>query len=80
MLGSITHYPEKPNPLSSLRAGIPENIEELVKPSPDPLSLVHDRGFQRYGTAKLANVIFAEDLNRRLQKVQGKSSSKCLIG
>ena len=80
MLGSITHYPEKPNPLSSLRAGIPENTEDLVKPSPDLLSLVHDRGFQRYGTAKLANVIFAEDLNKRLQMVQWKSSLKCLIG
>ncbi|KAL6237475.1 hypothetical protein BDW75DRAFT_238262 [Aspergillus navahoensis] len=68
MLGSVTHYPEKPNPLSSLRPEIPEDIEELVKPGPDPPHLVHDRGFQRYGTAKLANVIFMEDLNQRLRK------------
>ncbi|KAL4999459.1 hypothetical protein BDV10DRAFT_164895 [Aspergillus recurvatus] len=68
MLGSNTHYPERPNPLSSLRPGIPEDIEELAKPPPDPAHLVHDRGLQRYGTAKLANVIFMEDLNRRLQK------------
>ncbi|KAL4899904.1 hypothetical protein BDW74DRAFT_188786 [Aspergillus multicolor] len=67
MLGSTTHYPERPNPLSSLRPDIPEDIEELVKPKPDPTHLIHDRGFQRYGTAKLANVIFMEDLNRRLQ-------------
>ncbi|KAJ5118934.1 hypothetical protein N7448_010640 [Penicillium atrosanguineum] len=67
MLGSITHYPEKPNPLSSLRPGLPENIEDLIKPAPDALSLVHDRGYQRYGTAKLANVIFAEDLNERFR-------------
>lgn len=80
MLGSITHYPEKPNPLFSLRAGIPDNIEDLVKPSPDPPSLVHDMGWKRYSTAKLANVLFAEDLNKRLQKVQRKSSLKCLIG
>ncbi|KIA76020.1 hypothetical protein HK57_00637 [Aspergillus ustus] len=68
MLGSIVHYPEKRNPLSSLAPEIPENIEQLLKPGPDPAGLVHDRGFQRYGTSKLANVIFAEDLNNRLQQ------------
>ena len=68
-LGSITHYPEKPNPLSSLRPQIPDDIKELVKPGPDPPGLAHDRGFQRYGTAKLANVILANDLNRRFQAV-----------
>ncbi|KAL4794083.1 hypothetical protein BDV19DRAFT_390593 [Aspergillus venezuelensis] len=68
MLGSTAHYPERPNPLSSLTPVIPDNIEELVKPTSDPKDLIHDRGFQRYGTAKLANVIFAEDLNNRLQK------------
>ncbi|KAL4805149.1 hypothetical protein BDV18DRAFT_161547 [Aspergillus unguis] len=70
MLGSATHYPEKKNPLSSLRPGIPDakNIEELVHPTPDPEGLAHDRGFQRYGTSKLANVIFAEDLNGRLKQ------------
>jgi NAD(P)-dependent dehydrogenase (short-subunit alcohol dehydrogenase family) len=68
ILGSITHYPEKSNPVSSLGPCFPENLEELVKPTPDPLSLVHDRGFQRYGTAKLANVTFALDLNERLKR------------
>ncbi|KAF3394302.1 WW domain-containing oxidoreductase [Penicillium rolfsii] len=68
MLGSITHYPDKPNPVSSLGPCFPENLEELVKPTPDPRSLVHDRGFQRYGTAKLANVTFALDLNERLKR------------
>ncbi|KAJ5092542.1 short chain dehydrogenase/reductase SDR [Penicillium alfredii] len=68
MLGSITHYPEKSNPVSSLGPCFPENLEELVKPTPDPQSLVHDRGFQRYGTAKLANVTLALDLNERLKK------------
>lgn len=71
MLGSVTHYPEKPNPLSSLKPEIPNNWEDLVKPGPDPQGLAHDRGFQRYGTAKLANVILANDLNRRLQAVCG---------
>jgi NAD(P)-dependent dehydrogenase (short-subunit alcohol dehydrogenase family) len=69
MLGSITHYPDKPNPLSSLGPCFPENLEELVKPTPDPQSLIHDRGFQRYATAKLANVTFALDLNERLKNV-----------
>ncbi|KAL4926200.1 uncharacterized protein BDV17DRAFT_270259 [Aspergillus undulatus] len=68
MLGSTAHYPERPNPLSSLVPFIPEDFEEFIKPNPDPMDLVHDRGFQRYGMAKLANVLFAEDLNDRLQK------------
>ncbi|KAL2866071.1 uncharacterized protein BJX67DRAFT_388767 [Aspergillus lucknowensis] len=68
MLGSVTHYAERPNPLSSLTAQIPDKIEELVKPKPDPPKLVHDRGFQRYASAKLANVLFMGDLNRRLQE------------
>ncbi|KAJ5679757.1 hypothetical protein N7462_008001 [Penicillium macrosclerotiorum] len=68
MLGSITHYPDKPNPLSSLGPCFPDDFEELVKPTLDPTNLVHDRGFQRYATAKLANVTFANDLNKRLQK------------
>ncbi|KAL2127455.1 hypothetical protein VTI74DRAFT_10700 [Chaetomium olivicolor] len=42
-------------------------MDELVHPRPDPPGQVHDRGFQRYGTAKLANVVFTHDLNRRLQ-------------
>ncbi|KAJ6109416.1 hypothetical protein N7486_001651 [Penicillium sp. IBT 16267x] len=70
MLGSITHYTEKPNPIYSLRTCVPHDIEELVKPGPDLPSLVYDRGFQRYGMAKLANVTFANDLNRRLKKVK----------
>ncbi|KAL3486464.1 hypothetical protein BJX62DRAFT_228743 [Aspergillus germanicus] len=68
MLGSVVHYPEKRNPLSSLVARIPDNMEELLTPGPDPAGQVHDRGFQRYGSSKLANVIFAEDLNIRLQQ------------
>ncbi|RAH53641.1 short chain dehydrogenase/reductase SDR [Aspergillus piperis CBS 112811] len=68
LLGSVTHYPEKPNPLCSLRPGFPKNMDDLVRPPPDPANLVHDKGFQRYGTAKLANVTLAMDLNRRLKE------------
>lgn len=69
MLGSMTHY-DIPNPVSSLVASFPENLEELVKPVQDPPNLIHDRGFQRYSNAKLANVVFAYDLNKRLQRVR----------
>ncbi|KAJ5762832.1 hypothetical protein N7533_001513 [Penicillium manginii] len=68
MLGSVTHYPDKPNPLSSLGPCFPVDFEELVMPTLDPMKLVHDRGFQRYATAKLANVAFSSDLNKRLQQ------------
>ncbi|KAI1616958.1 short chain dehydrogenase/reductase SDR [Exophiala viscosa] len=67
MLGSITHYPEKPNPLSAFGPEFPADIEHLVKPPPDRAGEVHDRGFQRYGTAKLSNVTFMHDLNKRLE-------------
>jgi NAD(P)-dependent dehydrogenase (short-subunit alcohol dehydrogenase family) len=69
MLGSTTHYPEKQNPLSKLQAGFPSDMEQLVRPSPDQPGQEHDRGFQRYGTAKLSNVVFMHDLNRRLEAV-----------
>ncbi|PYI20184.1 short chain dehydrogenase/reductase SDR [Aspergillus violaceofuscus CBS 115571] len=74
MLGSITHYPEKSNPLCSLRPRFPADMEELLRPGPDPPALVHDRGFQRYATAKLANVTLANDLNRRLKRDDRLSS------
>ncbi|KAK4233076.1 hypothetical protein C8A03DRAFT_39242 [Achaetomium macrosporum] len=68
MLGSAAHYPEKENPLAKLRAGFPADMEQLVRPPPDEPGNEHDRGFQRYGTAKLANVVFMQDLNKRLQR------------
>jgi NAD(P)-dependent dehydrogenase (short-subunit alcohol dehydrogenase family) len=68
-IGSATHYPEKANPLSSLRPEYPKRMDDLVRPPPDQPSLVHDRGFQRYGTAKLANVTLVNDLNKRLAAV-----------
>ncbi|SPN99159.1 related to dehydrogenase/reductase [Cephalotrichum gorgonifer] len=67
MLGSDSHYPGRPHPLSKLVARVPADIEHLVRPEPDNPAEVFDRGFQRYGTAKLANVAFAYDLDKRLQ-------------
>jgi NAD(P)-dependent dehydrogenase (short-subunit alcohol dehydrogenase family) len=70
MLGSITHYPEKPNPLSAFRPEFPANLEHLARPLPDRPGEAHDRGQQRYGTAKLSNVTFIHDLNKRLEAVR----------
>ncbi|RTE74375.1 hypothetical protein BHE90_011175 [Fusarium euwallaceae] len=68
LLGSNTHYPDRPHPLTKLIAEIPEDVEEIVKPLPDEPGQEHDRGFQRYGIAKLANVLLMHDLNTRLKK------------
>lgn len=67
MLESGAHFPERENSLSKLRPGLPADLKHLIHPLPDDLSEVHDRGFQRYGTSKLANVMFANDLNERLR-------------
>ncbi|KAF7552226.1 hypothetical protein G7Z17_g4470 [Cylindrodendrum hubeiense] len=66
MLGSANHYPEKPVPISKLGAEFPSEIDTLIKPGPDSPGDEHDRGFQRYATTKLANVMFMQDLNDRL--------------
>lgn len=76
MLGSEAHDPDRPNPLTKLLARFPDNVEELVRPAADEPSQVHDRGFQRYGTSKLANVIFMQDLNKRLQAVRSSSPTQ----
>lgn len=69
MLGSEAHYTEKDNVIAGLRAKVPEDLDTIVKPTLDEPGQEHDRGFQRYGTAKLANVMFMHDLNQRLQAV-----------
>lgn len=76
ILGSEAHDPDRPNPLTKLLARFPDDVEELVKPAADKPEEVHDRGFQRYGTSKLANVIFMQDLNKRLQAVRNSSPTE----
>ncbi|KAH6844725.1 hypothetical protein B0I37DRAFT_433293 [Chaetomium sp. MPI-CAGE-AT-0009] len=66
LVGAEPHDPERGSPLSKLRAAIPDDLEHLVRPPPDAPGEAYDRGFQRYGTAKLANVVFMHDLNARL--------------
>ncbi|KAH7129467.1 hypothetical protein B0J13DRAFT_138632 [Dactylonectria estremocensis] len=68
MLGSANHYPEKPVPISKLGAAFPDGVDMLVKPGADEPGNEHDRGFQRYATTKLANVMFMQDLGARLKK------------
>lgn len=69
MLGSAAHTPDVPNPIMKFPPRIPENLEELMDPPADKAGEEHGRGFQRYGTAKLANVMFMYDLNRIFEKV-----------
>ncbi|KPM36540.1 hypothetical protein AK830_g10008 [Neonectria ditissima] len=59
-------------PLSKLTAEFPADVKTLVKPAPDRPGDEHDRGFQRYSTTKLTNVMSMHDLNRRLQQVRVK--------
>jgi len=72
LLGSTAHYPEHDNPLCKLRPGLPpqdNDMGNLIRPPPDDdndPAQVHDKGFQRYATAKLANVMLTNDLNERL--------------
>ncbi|QPC73061.1 hypothetical protein HYE68_003813 [Fusarium pseudograminearum] len=68
MLGSNTHYTDRPHPLFSMKVGIPEDVETLVKPKKDTVGKDYDHGFHRYGMSKLANIMFMHDLNAKLAK------------
>ncbi|KAJ5105616.1 hypothetical protein NUU61_002963 [Penicillium alfredii] len=71
LLGSGVHDPELQNPLSKLGAHLPdadEDLDQLVKPGPDPAGTEHDMGWRRYATSKLANVMFMHSLNQQLER------------
>ncbi|KAK4244351.1 hypothetical protein C7999DRAFT_35275 [Corynascus novoguineensis] len=70
MLSSEMHDLERGLPLLyKLRAKIkPDQIYHLIHPPSDKPEETYDRGVQQYATAKLANVAFMWDLNRRLQQ------------
>ncbi|KAJ5332783.1 Short-chain dehydrogenase/reductase SDR [Penicillium brevicompactum] len=70
MFSSEVHDPENINPLSKLGAKLPtnENLDQLIKPGPDRIGSEHDMGWRRYANSKLANVMFMQSLNKRLQK------------
>lgn len=69
-LGSDAHDRIATNAFRPLGAIIPDNIEEIVKPLADTLGEEQGRGFQRYGTAKLATIMFMYLLNRKLLQVR----------
>ena len=60
------------SPKASSAHDFPSNVEDLVHPTADAPGEEHDRGFQRYGTAKLANVMFMHELNERLANVSAE--------
>jgi WW domain-containing oxidoreductase len=72
MLSSEVHDPERTSPLSKLGAKLPanDNLDVLIKPGPDEVGTEHDMGWRRYANSKLANVMFMQSLNQRLQKVR----------
>jgi WW domain-containing oxidoreductase len=70
LLGSDAHYTDRTNAARKLGSAIPENIEELIRPTSDKPGTEFDRGFQRYGTAKLASIMFMHMLNRKLLQVR----------
>ena len=62
------HFPGK-NGLEKYPPTLPDDLELLVKPSPDKPSDNLGRGFQRYANSKLAVVTWMYALNRHLEKV-----------
>ncbi|KAJ9482506.1 hypothetical protein VN97_g10922 [Penicillium thymicola] len=70
MLSSEVHDPEHSNALSKLGANLPSNdsLDTLVNPGADEAGTEHDMGWQRYANSKLANVMFMQSLNKRLQQ------------
>lgn len=77
MLGSNTHYTDRPHPLFNIRTGIPEDVELLMKPKPDVPGKEYHYGFHRYGVSKLANIMFMHDLNAKLEKVRNLKITPC---
>lgn len=68
LLSSDAHWPGK-NSLEKYAPAIPDDLELLVKPTPDQPADNFGRGFQRYAVSKLAVVMWMYALNRYLEKV-----------
>ncbi|KAJ5961370.1 Short-chain dehydrogenase/reductase SDR [Penicillium vulpinum] len=70
MLSSEVHDPEHSNALAKLGAELPPsgNLDVLIHPGADEAGTEHDMGWQRYANSKLANVMFMQSLNQRLQQ------------
>ena len=74
-LGSQGHWPDKAGLSKGFPTRLPEDLEVLVHPPPDPKGEEMGRGFQRYGLSKLASLMVAYELNQRLKKVCCKPNS-----
>lgn len=62
-------FPGK-NGLEKIPPTIPDEMELLARPPPDPKDDTWAYGFQRYANTKLAAVMWIHALNRRLEKVR----------
>lgn len=67
-------FPGK-NGLEKIPPGIPDDLELLARPPPDPKNDTWAYGFQRYANTRLTTVMWIHALNRRLEKVR-KSYTK----
>ncbi|KAL8872925.1 MAG: hypothetical protein Q9174_001528 [Haloplaca sp. 1 TL-2023] len=67
LLASDAHWPGK-NGLEKYPPTIPEELELLSNPAPDPNSDNMGRGFQKYANSKLAVVTWMYALNHHLEK------------
>lgn len=79
-LGSEAHDENDLNVFRKLGAVIPENLDELLRPTADEPGEEQPRGFQRYGNAKLATVMFMHMLNRKLLQVRTFSGAMPELG
>jgi NAD(P)-dependent dehydrogenase (short-subunit alcohol dehydrogenase family) len=62
-------FPGK-NGLEKIPPAIPDDMELLARPPPDPKDNTWAYGFQRYANTKLAAVMWIHALNRRLEKAR----------
>lgn len=68
LFASDAHWQGK-NGMEKYPPTIPDDLELLAKPAPDPTLDNLGRGFQRYAISKLAVVIWMYALNRHLENV-----------
>ncbi|KAI1390548.1 NAD(P)-binding protein [Hypoxylon trugodes] len=70
------HYPGR-NGLEKYPPGIPDDIDSMLKASPDADKL--GRGFNRYANSKLAILMWGYALNRYLEKNEGLNKITAIV-
>jgi NAD(P)-dependent dehydrogenase (short-subunit alcohol dehydrogenase family) len=68
-VSSKMHDAKNKNQANPLGACLPDNLDELVRPTADKPGEELARGFQRYSNAKLASVMFMHLLNKKFLEV-----------